>query len=267
MKHILVPTDFSENAERALDYAINIANRFGSTIHIVHAYKTTTHAGHLANVDRVVHEDRTKSLDGLIAAKQDELKEGVSLKGKVTKGYITNSIDNTAEKVTADLVVMGTLGSNRPNTFMGSTAKSLVKAMAKPTIAVPIATKSLEPSKVVVALDAYSMSHPELFAPLVRLVKQFDAKVHLVHVSSNAMHTDIDPLIREYFKEAKLAYTFTKVESEDVTGGILGVVHQKQADMLCVVSRQRSWFSNLFHSSVTQQMTMLTDVPILVLHD
>lgn len=267
MKHILVPTDFSENAEHALDYAINIANRFGSTIHIVHAYQTTTHAGHLANVDRVVHEDRAKSLEELIALKKDKLKNGSTLEGKVTKGYITNSIDNSAEKTMSDLVIMGTLGANRPNSFMGSTAKSLVKAMAKPTIAVPMGSECLEPTKVVVALDAYTMSHPTLFTPLVKLVKQFDAKIHLVHVSSNAINTDIDPHIKEYFKEAKLAYTYTKIASEDTTGGILGVAQQKQADMLCVVSRQRSWFSNLFHSSVSQQMTMLTNIPILVLHD
>ncbi|MCP4438440.1 MAG: universal stress protein [Aureispira sp.] len=267
MKHILVPTDFSKNAERALDYAINIANRFGSTIYLIHAYHTTSHAGHLANIDRIVHDDRSKSMEDLIFSKKDELKEGSSLQGKVTKGYITNSIEGAADKVVADLVVMGTLGSNQPNVFMGSTARSLVKAMSKPTVAVPIGAALTVPTRVVVAIDAYSMSHPTVFAPLIKMVKRFDAKLHLVHVESDAMNTDIDPKIKEYLKEAKLAYTYTKIETEDVTNGILSFTEQKEADMLCVVSRQRSWFSSLFHSSVTQKMTMATDIPILVLHD
>ena len=63
MKNILVPTDFSKNAEKALDFALALAHKFGATLHIIHAYNSTSHAGHLANIDRIIKEDRTKEMD------------------------------------------------------------------------------------------------------------------------------------------------------------------------------------------------------------
>ena len=38
MTTILFPTDFSTNANHALEYAVNIANATGASIHLLHVY-------------------------------------------------------------------------------------------------------------------------------------------------------------------------------------------------------------------------------------
>ena len=37
LKHILVPTDFSETSRVALRYALALADRFGACVHLLHA--------------------------------------------------------------------------------------------------------------------------------------------------------------------------------------------------------------------------------------
>ena len=39
MKNILFPTDFSENSNHALTFALNLAKDFGARLHILNAYK------------------------------------------------------------------------------------------------------------------------------------------------------------------------------------------------------------------------------------
>ncbi len=41
MRNILFPTDFSENANNAMFYALNLAKDMGSVLHIVNSYEMT----------------------------------------------------------------------------------------------------------------------------------------------------------------------------------------------------------------------------------
>ena len=40
LKHILVPTDFSETSRVALRYALALADRFGACVHLLHAVQS-----------------------------------------------------------------------------------------------------------------------------------------------------------------------------------------------------------------------------------
>jgi nucleotide-binding universal stress UspA family protein len=40
LKHILVPTDFSETSKVALRYALALADRFGACVHLLHAVQS-----------------------------------------------------------------------------------------------------------------------------------------------------------------------------------------------------------------------------------
>lgn len=62
MKKILVPTDFSENANLALRYAIQVANRFGATVCLLHLYQVATSTGNLVSIDHIVKADREEEV-------------------------------------------------------------------------------------------------------------------------------------------------------------------------------------------------------------
>ncbi|BDS14965.1 universal stress protein [Aureispira anguillae] len=268
MKNILLPTDFSKNAEKALDLALALARKFDAALHIIHTYHVTSHAGHLANVSRVIKEDREKEMQEFIESIKANLTTEVEVTGRCRKGYPVEVIEAEANKVSADLIIMGTLGaSNLGKKLMGSTASNLIKNTKFPVLAVPKDTHYSDLNNVVVAIDALTMTVMDTLNPMIDIAQQSKLDIDLVHVSSQQLHTDIDPTIKEYLNKLAINHSYTKIQSDDLLNSILDFAHEKGNSILCLVSRQRNWFENLFHSSISQQIALKSDLPLLVLQE
>lgn len=268
MKNILVPTDFSENADKALDFAMALAHKFGATLHILHAYHSTSHAGHLANVNRVIKEDREQEMEKFLADTKASISFELDIKGYCSKGYAVEKIELYSKKLDVDLVIMGTLGaSNLGKRLMGSTTSNLINTTDTPVLAIPSNVIYSDLANMVVALDALNAPKPHLLNPMVSIAQKLDLAINLVHVSSEQLHTDIDPSIKDYLVGFGVKFTYTKVQSNDVLEGLLHFAHQKGNSLLCMVSHQRTWFENIFHESVSQKVALQSDLPLLVLQD
>ncbi len=138
MKNFLVPTDFSENATKALDFALALAAKFNATVHVLHTFHSTSHAGRLSNVDRLIKEDRNKELNKLLNKLKAREGLAVEIKGRCRKGYTVELIEDEITKVEADLVIMGTLGaSSLGKKIMGSTTSNLIKDIDTPILVIP----------------------------------------------------------------------------------------------------------------------------------
>jgi len=268
MKNILVPTDFSENADKALDFALALAKKFNAKLHLVHTYNTSVPAGHLGNINRIVKEDREKEMKAFIKATKESISFDLEITGRCRKGYPVELIKNEAERVDANLIVMGTLGaSNLGKQMMGSTTSQLIKTADTPILAIPRSAHYSDINNVVVAVDALTMSVLDTLNPMIKLVQKTSLNVELVHISNQQIHTDIDPTIKDYLNDLAIPFNYTKVQSDQIMESILEFAHEKGNSVLCLVSRKRGWFENLFHSSVSQQVALKSDLPLLILPD
>ncbi|WMX15510.1 MULTISPECIES: universal stress protein [unclassified Aureispira] len=268
MKKILVPTDFSENADKALDFALALANKFNAKLRLVHTYNTSAPAGHLGSINRVVKEDREKEMAAFVKATQESISFDLDIKGRCKKGYPVEMIESEAERIDADLIIMGTLGaSNLSKQVMGSTASKLIKHTQFPVLAIPRDTHYSDIKNIVVAVDALTMSVLNTLNPMIDIAQKSNLNIELVHVSNQQIHTDIDPTIKEYLNGLAVPFNYTKIQSDQILESILTFAHEKGNSVLCLVSRQRGWFENLFHSSVSQQVALKSDLPLLILQD
>ncbi len=57
------------------------------------------------------------------------------------------------------------------------------------------------------------------------------------------------------------------VDADDVNNGINPFVDQEDPDMLCMIRRNRSFFGELFHSSLTRKKAAHSKLPLLILDD
>lgn len=268
MKTILVPTDFSENAEKALDFALALAHKFKAKLRLIHTYNTSAPAGHLGNINRIIKEDRDKEMVAFVKKTKESISFNLDIKGRCRKGYPIELIENEAERIDADLIVMGTLGaSNLSKQMMGSTASKLIKHTQFPVLAIPRNTHYADINNVVVAVDALTMSVLNTLNPMISIAQKSDLNIELVHVSNQQVHTDIDPTIKDYLKGLAVPFNYTKIQSDQVMEPILDFAHEKGNSILCLVSRNRGWFENLFHSSVSQKIALKSDLPLLILQD
>ena len=138
---ILVPVDFSPNAEQALDYAIGLGAKLGATVHVVNvigipvfgvpelgvALTSTT-------IDSIVRDNQA-ALDKLVASRQGK---GANLAEPILRtGDARDVILQTAEEVGADLIVMGTHGRRGlSRALLGSVTEMVVRTSPVPVLTI-----------------------------------------------------------------------------------------------------------------------------------
>ena len=132
---ILVPTDFSRPSERALDYARNLAQQFGASLHLLHVMNRPLLAEGLA-AEAFMHEKFESDMVKDTEARMRKLApEAASI--DVVFGYAASAIVERASRLGADLIVMGSHGrTGMAHLMLGSVAEAVVRTAHCPVLTV-----------------------------------------------------------------------------------------------------------------------------------
>ncbi len=129
VKKVLLPTDFSELSNRAIEEAIPMIKKLGAEVVFVHVLERLDHPDDMTALFDEGYAylmDRSNALlnDLVLKAKQDGIEANASLKNGVP--YL--EIVELAEKEGVDLIVMGTHGRKGFNhLMMGSQAERVLR--------------------------------------------------------------------------------------------------------------------------------------------
>ena len=131
---ILVPTDFSDDAARALETAIQLAKQHSGRIVLLHAYPIDlpiTYPGFGAGglvPDEFYRELRAQAAAHVEQTAKQAALSGVSVTGKAVTSPASAAIVAEAEQLPADLIVMGTRGrTGMKHILLGSVAERVVR--------------------------------------------------------------------------------------------------------------------------------------------
>jgi nucleotide-binding universal stress UspA family protein len=179
---ILVPTDFSKNAQKAIDYAVKIAEKSVSEIILLHAYQ-------IIDTESPTRKFLFDEYNRSIARKlHDELKVQRNRITKINPGIkVTAELsDNGTKKsineasIGKDFIVMGTQGaSGLKKIFMGSTTASIIGNAAVPVLAIPRSYKWREPKNILLATNQFETDQ-NILKDLFQLVRLFKARLHVI---------------------------------------------------------------------------------------
>jgi nucleotide-binding universal stress UspA family protein len=137
---ILVPTDFSPASQRALAFAIELADTFGASLHVIHVLEDSfALAGYLevyGSPDGYLEAAKQQTQTELESQLTPEQKTRYSASLVVRIGKPANEIlTYLAEHSEIDLVVMATAGRGGvARLMMGSVADRIVRAAPCPVL-------------------------------------------------------------------------------------------------------------------------------------
>lgn len=138
---ILVPTDFSEYADHALVYAVNLAAQLDATIHLVHAITIAVAGIPELGVayGAMMMETSTKKAQEALDTRVAQYRDRVSLAPtRIEIGDARDVIERVAGTIGADLIVMGTHGRRGlRRMLLGSVAETVVRSAPCPVLTVP----------------------------------------------------------------------------------------------------------------------------------
>jgi nucleotide-binding universal stress UspA family protein len=132
---ILVPTDFSRPSERALDYALDLAQQFGASLHLLHVVNRPLLAEGLAAEAFMSEKFESDMVRGTESRLRKLAPDAAST--DVVFGYAAKAIVDWASRLGADLIVMGCHGrAGVAHLMLGSVAEAVVRTARCPVLTV-----------------------------------------------------------------------------------------------------------------------------------
>lgn len=293
IEQILVPTDFSENAQHAVDYAIELCKRCSAKLHLLHIPVVPTYLlmdlsyspGPEA-VTRILND----SQDALDRQAKAVASGGVELFTAIREGTVHEVIRDYAREHGVDLVVVGTHGRTGVSKLMyGSVTERVIKTVHTPIVVVP-PQGGMPPTSIVVSYD-FSGPSKRAGAVASALHSVFGGPLHLVHSYLDVWgeYTDRGAVVGEAAEkrrealrlglqemlEADAKEVFAEgpapIETHLVTGdpadSILEVAKDVGATLICAGTTGKTGIERLLIGSVARRLLQDSTVPLLLTHD
>lgn len=279
MKKIVVPTDFSANAMKAITYSAEIARRMGASIYLLHIIEPLTDKIHQPYP---LQERLQEEIAGARLSEMNTLKEklaevypDLTIESELAKGTVTTAILDYAESLQADIIIMGTQGaSGLKEVFLGSISGGTIGRTKIPVLAVPFEYLMEEPDAILFATNRFEKDR-QLLDKIVELASPFNAAVHTV------VFMDIDTCtadsyiynhkqLNQYLDFLKQAYPDISFTGELLEGkGFEETLEEydkkHEVDIIAMITYPKSFGEKLLKKSVTKKMTFHSKIPVLAI--
>ena len=275
MQHnILVPTDFSENAGNALDYALQLARKLDSTVTIYHACQVPTTGIHRRAPSIIEQEKQTTMQEcrrklKLLCKKAIDTEIGCFI--EISIAQVNEGIMEMSRQTGAGLIVMGTRGGGRLSKWLlGSTTTDVMENSIVPVLAIPDKARYRHIERIVFATD-YQDSDFEFIGRLVEMASGFGSELSLLHVQTEPGEFRSEALFDSFRSKTRSLFDYRKIsfhllENEDVVGSINRFVNNYEADIISMAISRKTLFDRIFNKSMTKEMAYLTKIPLLAFH-
>ena len=275
MKKILYATDFSQNAEKSLDFALNLARNHGAEVAMLNVFEVPTawdypYLEDPLDMEKSGIREAEKKLVKLFEAHtgSDEILDVSYL--TVENDSVTKGILEAIEKSGADLLVMGTKGGSKVKELLiGSTTKSLLSKSPIPILAVPENILKFKLKTVLFASD-FQKEDLKALQHLVQILSPFHPEIIVTHVSKYDEAESAEFL--EYFKKQihdlinYPSFSFQGLYSEKAEDRLVNFIDQNQIDLLVMLEKKETGLlEKLFHPDLVKKMEFQSHVPVLSL--
>ena len=268
---ILVPIDFYEQSMVALGQAVNLAKIKKSGIVLLSVIKEQS------IMQTLFTDDTSDELKVKLKEKLDSIaleyskKHGINVDAMVSKGKIYEQINEVAEMISADLIVMGTNGSQgRSSKIIGSNAERVVRLSKCPVITIKGKDHRNGCENIILPIDLEKETKQKVTYAL-EYARYWNATIRVVSVvlrDNQAVRTKLTKNINQvknFIIKAGVKCTTELIEGEKKqTLGDFVFEYGKRfdADLIMIMTKNEDSFSNTI-SDTARYIINNSEVPIM----
>ncbi|MFB6094468.1 MAG: universal stress protein [Halanaeroarchaeum sp.] len=277
---ILVPTDGSDTAARALEHAIVLADATGATVHGVYVVDLTYAADFEGGVDtQAVVDALEREGESALTSMEERCETAdVPIETALLEGRPASSLVSYVDDAGIDLVTMSTHGRRGiVRLLLGSVTEAVLRSVQVPVLTVPVDANAPGEAyeDVLVATDA-SADANHAVETAIDLAGAFEGRVHgLYVVDAKATQSQVieDVLAREGRGAIDDLESLVRRAGLKGTGEVReGVAHEEivayadEVDADCIVlgSHGRGAIERTVLGSVSERTIRTADRPVLV---
>jgi nucleotide-binding universal stress UspA family protein len=276
MKKILIPTDFSKEAQNAAEVASKIARKFNSELVFLHSIEVTSTesinaSGAPSNFDSyadsmLVHESIQRANEEMTKLVNDKLFEGIMVGQIIKIGSPFNHIYEAVEEG-VDFIIMGTKGaSGLSEVLIGSNTEKVVRRARCPVLSVKAQVEESVFDSIVYA-TTMDPHESKVIKCLKDIQSVFNSKIYVVWVNTpNNFKPDTvtKPKLRSFINEQNLEnaeiHVYNDVIEED---GIRHFTDDVDAGMIAMGTSSHTGLSRIIRGSIAEDMVNHAKRPVL----
>jgi len=245
---ILIPYDFSETADLALEHAISLVKQLNVDVVLLHIVETPSIASSFKSVfrseEKKFHEHAEEELKKV--AEEFSLKIGAKVHAITEVGKIYKKICAVAKENNVGLILMGTHGaSGMQEILIGSNALRVVKEAPCPVISVQGHAKKIGFKKILLPIDNSATSRQKV-PYMLELAVQSKAIVHILGLMTSS-NEDFKKTFRvkiaqieEYMANHDVPFESEYLRSDNLATDIISHSEKIDADLIVMMTEQES---------------------------
>ena len=277
MKHILLPTDFSDNSWNAIKYAIRLFKNEKCVFHLLNTYTPIIYhveyvLGYPAQfgLGDAVRNTSQKNLKELLEKISSEFSDNQNHKFETLARFDTmiSGIKEFIAKNTTHIIVMGTKGATgAKEVLFGSNTVNVFNEIKCPVLAIPSNFEYEHPHEILFPTDLDVMFKHRDFKILKTIVTLNHARLNAMHVSTGYNLTDMQELNKDALESIfkSTAFLFHDIKNMDITEAINEFQVKHKINLLVMINNKHSFFENLFFKNTINQIGFHLNIPFLVI--
>lgn len=263
---ILIPTDFSEVCENAIDHGSVLAKAMGSTVWLLHVINKDTHKYleeknlEEGSIDDMLNDTAKKYID----------KYGIQIETFISSGNLFEKIKEVNDKLNAKLIILGTHGKIGFQRIAGSYVLKVVTETNTPTIVVQKESKTGGYKNIVFPITSSTQDRQKV-AWAISIAKVFDATIHLIpKFESEKFHKNRIMSVTKQIKNIMAEYGINFVdkvsspEAGNFAKQVIDYTVENKADVIItLVDKDKTFF---FSSWDEQIIYNSSQIPVICIN-
>ncbi len=270
MKKILVPTDFSQQAEYALKVAAQLAKKHDSEVHMLHMVELPMHqiiaTSNYSELPEAVFFMKIAHQKFEEATDKDYL-DDLDLFENIKFNETPDGVSNYCDENDIDLIVMGSHGSSGiKEMFIGSNTEKVVRTSRVPVLVIKNDHKEFTVSDFVFASD-FKKDNKGTYDQAVKIAKIWGSKLHLllVNTAGNFITTvEAEKAMNDFIKDTHYKKrSFNVFNDVTVEKGILNFSKTINADLIGICTHGRQGIAHFFNGSISEDLVNHANRPVI----
>ncbi len=270
---VLIPTDFSVQAEYAYLMVKKLEEKIPVEIHFIHVLGVpdTVTMDNDGNIETCgdISVDYIASQKNIAERKLGDLKTlyGNDINTHLELGKLTDKIISHSQNHHFDLIVMGTKGAwGLKEKLSGSETQIIARQSTIPLLSLMCDRSDLMIKNILLVHD-FSNPKNENLNLLHKLIKAFDTKVHLLQITKDSEESTKKSIMSnmESFALSNSILNYDKhvLNDNDVENGVIHFNQMQEMDIICIGTHGKG---GLFHQSATEKLINHLFKPIITYH-
>ena len=270
---ILIPTDFSVQAEFAFLMVKKLEEKTPVEIHFLHVLSMPD----TVYLDAKGNVQTCGEIDARYVVQQKQIAErklanlktlyGNHIHTHLQMGKVTDSILSFAEQNDFDLIAMGTKGAwGWKEVVSGSEAQMIARKSKVPLLSLMCDRSDLQIKNVLLVHD-FSRPANEDLVLLHKLTAAFDTKIHFLQITSGNVNIELEKVKHNMEQFASLNgitnFESHLIHDKDVENGVVHFNQMNDMDIVCIGTHGKG---GLLHHSATETLVKHLFKPIISFH-